>query len=191
MKKFLSILLVLVLMIPMMVNAEEEVTATGSSEEREPVPVYIFRSDTCGYCKALMEWINSEDIQSEFGKYFKVVDFEVSTSQKNAELMQQAKDYFKVDGQGVPYIVVGEYDYPQGFAADYVVDEESGTTMGEQLLAQIIETYTKDEKDRFDILEKLDYDPEAKKDNSVAVGIIAGVVILTMVGGIIVARKNS
>lgn len=189
MKKFLSILLLMVLMIPMVVKAEdkEEVEAT----DREPVPVYIFRSNTCGYCKALMEWINSDEIQEEFGKYFKVVDFEVSTSQENAELMQKAKDYFKVDGQGVPYIVVGTYDYPQGFAADYVVDEEKGTTMGEQLLAQIIETYTKDEKDRFDILKELEYTPNKKKDNSLAVGIISGIVILTMVGGIIVARKNS
>ena len=185
MKKIFSLLLILVLFVPILVRAEE--TPEVISSNNEPVNVYIFRSDTCGYCKALMEWLNSEKVQDEYGKYFKIVDFEVSNS-KNAELMQKVKDYFNVTSEGVPYIVVGTYDYPNGFASDVTIDEE-GTTMGDQLLAQIMEVYLDD--NRFDIFETLNVDPNKKEDNNVAVGIISGVVILTIVGVIIVARKNS
>lgn len=185
--KMMIVLLLTVLMIPAMVKAEDtdpEVIATNN----EPVNVYIFRSDTCGYCKALMEWINSDEIQEKYGQYFKVVDYEVSSNEENAKLMLKAKGYFNDKEEGVPYIVVGKNNYPNGFASDVQVDDK-GTTMGEQLISQIIEEYEKAPEERFDILKELETTKE--KDNSLTVGIISGVVILVMIGGIIVARKNS
>ena len=192
MKKIFSLLLILVLFVPVMVRAEDtEDTPEVISANKEPVNLYIFRSDTCGYCKALMEWLNSDDIQEKYGAYFKIVDFEVSGSQDNTKLMQKVKDYFKVTSQGVPYIVIGKYDYPDGFASDAFISGEENITMGDQLINQIKELYEVSEEERFDVFKELNIDPFAKKDNTLAVGIISGIVIITIVGGIIVARKNS
>lgn len=173
MKKVRSLLLVLLIMVvvfPFGVKAEENKKA-----EKEPVNVYLFRSDSCGYCKAALEWFNS--IEEEYGQYFNLVDYEVSTSE-NSLLWEEAATVMGDTVGGVPYIVVGDYSYPNGFAADTLVSEKK--TMGDQMLERIMEIYESD--DRYDIMEAINNKPNY--DNVVtivAVVIIAGLVAITVI----------
>lgn len=167
------LIITLLLIIPISVKAEE----------KEKVKVYMFRSNTCGYCKNALAWFDS--IKEEYGKYFELITFEVSESPKNYNNMKKVKEYFKVASDGVPYIVLGQYDYPNGFDSNTTL--ENNITMGEDLINKILELYNNESK--FDIFEELNIDI-TKKDNSLVVGIVSGIVLLTIVGGIIIARKN-
>ena len=131
-KKLLLVLLIMMMAFPFFVKADEE------KEEKEPVKVYLFRSNTCGYCEAAMEWF--ESIEEEYGKYFDLIDYEVS-NQENSQLWSDVATAMGDTASGVPYMVVGDYSYPNGFGADTVISSTSDQTMGDQLIERIMEIY--------------------------------------------------
>lgn len=181
MKKLKNLLLVLLIMIvafPFGVIADEE----KKEETKEPVKVYLFRSNTCGYCEAAMEWFDS--IEEEYGDYFDLVDYEVST-QENSELWSEVAEFMGDTASGVPYMVVGEYSYPNGFAADTVISSTSDETMGDQLIERIKEIYESD--DRYDVMVEINNKP----DYSNIVGIVAVVIIAGLVVMAVITRRQS
>ena len=124
-KSLLAILLVVVTMLPFTANAEVEVEKPKT--DKEPVKVYVFRGETCSYCKAALEWFNS--IKEEYGDYFELVTYEVWNNSENAELMQKVASHMGDTANCVPYIIVGKYTYPNGFGADTKLSDDSDKTM--------------------------------------------------------------
>lgn len=104
MKKFLmSILFMAVLLVPITVKAEDEVT------------IYLFRGDTCAHCEEAITYINKH--KDELGDNIKVVTYEVWENEENSKLQDKVADKLEVDKEknyGVPFIVIGE-EYIKGY----------------------------------------------------------------------------
>ena len=176
-KSLLVILLIMVVALPFNVKAEET-----KEKEKEPVNVYLFRSNTCGYCEAALEWFKS--IEEEYGKYFDLVDYEVS-SEENYTLWTEVAEVMGDSVGGVPYIVVGDYSYPNGFAADSQVDSESEKNMGDELIERVLEIYEND--DRYDVMKEINNKPNYNN----VVGIVAIVIIVGLVAVAVITRRQS
>lgn len=180
-KSLLAILLVVVTMLPFTANAEVEVEKPET--DKEPVKVYVFRGETCSYCKAALEWFDS--IKEEYGDYFELVTYEVWNNSENAELMQKVASHMGDTANGVPYIIVGKYTYPNGFGADTKLSDNSDKTMGDQLIERILEIYQSD--NRYDVMEDLNN----KKDYSAVVATGAIIIIAGLAVVAIVSRKQN
>lgn len=181
MKKLKSLLLVLLVMMvafPFSVKAEDELPEVG----KEPVKIYLFRSDSCKYCKAALEWF--ESIEEEYGDYFDLVDYEVST-EENSLLWSEAAEMMGDTPSGVPYMIVGKYSYPNGFASDSLVSSSSDETMGDQLIERVLEIYESD--DRYDVMVEINNKP----DYSNIVGVVALVIIAGLVVVTVITRRQS
>lgn len=183
MKKIKNLLLVLLIMLvafPFSVKAEKE--EENKEVTKEPVNIYLFHSNTCGYCKAAIEWFGS--IEEEYGDYFDLVDYEVST-EANSSLWNEAATMMGDTPSGVPYMIIGKYSYPNGFASDTIIDSESEKTMGDEMIERIMEIYESD--NRYDVMEEINNKPNY--DNVVTIAsvvVIAGIVAIT-----IFARRQS
>lgn len=178
-RSLLVILLITMMVFPFNVNAEENKPEKG----KEPVKVYVFRGETCGYCKAALEWFQS--IEEEYGDYFDIVDYEVWYNEENKSLMEEVATHMGDTASGVPYIIVGDYTYPNGFAADTVVDNDTQKTMGDQMIDQILEVY--ESNNRYDVMSEL----KNKPDYSNVVGIVSGVIIIGLVAVAVISRKQN
>lgn len=178
-KSLLVVLLIMMIAIPFGVKADNELPEVG----KEPVKVYMFRGETCAYCEAALEWLDS--IEEEYGDYFDLVDYEVWYSTENQELMEEVAEIMGDTASGVPYIIVGEYSYPNGFASDSVSDSNTDQTMGEELIERILEIYESD--NRYDVMEELNNKPNYNN----VVGIVALVIIGGLVAITIITRRQS
>ena len=176
-KSLLAILLIMVVAMPFSVKAEDELPEVG----KDPVNVYLFRSDSCKYCQAALEWFNS--IEEEYGDYFDLVDYEVS-SEENYNLWSEVAEFMGDTIGGVPYMVVGKYSYPNGFASDSIADS-TGQTMGEQLIERILEIYESD--NRYDVMVEINNKPNYNN----VVGIVALVIIGGLVAITVITRRQS
>lgn len=165
--KLLVILLLAILVIPFVVNAEE----TTGEEVDNRVNVYLFRGETCPHCKEAEEWFAS--IQEEYGSKFKVVDYEVWYNEDNSKLMDKVAKARGEDVQGVPYIIIGKNSW-NGFAETYT----------SEMLSQIDSEYAKDISDRYDIMKLIDSGAIKEKDTT-GNDILSLVIILVIVGGVI------
>ena len=164
MKKLLSILLVGLLFIPMLANAEtksmglEEVLKEEGikydlkdyKESDEKVNIYLFRGNGCGHCKNFVTFLY-ENID-ELGKYFNLVSYEIFYNQDNSKLMSKVSKFFGEEATGVPYIVIGDK-----FFAGY------GAGSNEEIKKAIKDLY--ESKDRYDVFEEMEK-PEETKDTS-------------------------
>lgn len=174
-KNLLLVLLVMLMVVPFNVRAEEEKKLPET--DKEPVNVYLFRSNTCGYCEAALEWFDS--IEEEYGEYFNLVDYEVSNSE-NSNLWNEVASFMGDTASGVPYIVVGNYSYPNGFAADSSISSDSDETMGDEMIARILEIY--EDEDRYDVMVEINNKPDySNVVGTVAIVIIAGLAIVAVV----------
>ena len=108
--------------------------------------IYLFRGQGCGYCKRFLTFLNS--ISKDYGKYFKLVSFEVWNDAKNAELMQKVAVVTNEAAGGVPYIIIGEKVFP-GYIAEWDND----------IKAAIKKQYDNNSYDIFKELEKAEKDP--------------------------------
>ena len=140
----------------------------------------MFRGEGCGYCEAALEWFDS--IEKEYGDYFDVVSYEVWYDTTNKELMEEVSTFKGDNATGVPYILVGKYSYPNGFAADTAIDSSTDKTMGDELLERILEIYESD--NRYDVMVELNNKP----DYSGVVGTVAIVLIVAIGAFTIVSR---
>lgn len=85
-------------------------------ETNDQAIVYMFRGQGCGYCRKFLNFINS--ISKEYGKYFKLVSFEVWNDSKNAALFNKMSKVTNVPTEGVPYIIIGSKVF-DGYAESY------------------------------------------------------------------------
>ncbi len=111
----------------------------GLTENDDQITVYLFRGHGCGFCKAFLTFMSN--IYGEYGKYFKIVSFEVWENEDNWYLMNQIavlKD--QKPAEGVPYILIGDKVF--GGYAD-VYDEE--------IKEAIKNLYNTKKSDRYDV----------------------------------------
>ena len=121
-------------------KAEEmEEVFTNYKESDDQITIYLFRGQGCGYCRAFLTFMNS--ITEEYGKYFKMVTFEVWNDDKNWDLMTNVSNFMNNPAGGVPYIIIGDKVIP-GYNERY--DDTIKNT--------IVSEYNKDENERYDAL---------------------------------------
>ena len=163
--KYLVLLLLMILIVPFSVFAEEE-----KKEDSKEVKVYFFRGEGCSHCAEANEWFKS--IEDEYGDRFEIVDYETWYDEDNSELMQKiAKARGEEDrATGVPYIIIGDKSWV-GFADDYK----------EEIKSQIDTEYGKEIKDRYDVMELMG---NVKKDEDKSSDVVALIIILLIIGGI-------
>ena len=179
--KFFVLFIAFVLLMPNFVFAEKEDKKENKDDEKveevvkSPVKVYEFYSTSCPHCSALNEWFDS--IVEEYGAYFTLEKFEVSSSSTNSSLMDEVAKELGTDASGVPFVVIGE-NYVSGFSED---------TTPETIIGYIMEEYEKDENDRINFVSEL---KEAKEKEAKKTDLIVGVVgAIIFVGIIFVIKK--
>ncbi len=115
MKKYLSLLLVLLVMVmPLMgVDAKKKTTTVAG----EKVNLYVFYSETCGNCANLHTYISETLSKDKKHNYmYELVDYNAASSY-NATLMSLVADKFNISSDKrdrVPLVVIGE-QYFVGF----------------------------------------------------------------------------
>ncbi len=140
--------------------------------------IYLFRGNGCGYCRAFLTFLNS--ISKEYGKYFKVVSFEVWSDAKNSELLNKVPLVTNQSAGGVPYIIIGEKVFA-GYAESY----------DEDIKAAIKAQY---DDPSYDVMEKLDEVLNGNKGGTTSFASIfwnAFFVVAAAVAIIIVNNKNT
>ena len=120
------------------------------SENNDQITIYMFRGNGCQYCRAFLNYINS--ITEEYGKYFKVVGYEVWNDEKNAKLMESVGKFLEQDARGVPYIIIGE-DVYAGYNEAY----------NDAIISSIMNEYNKSKSDRYDVFEAMDEQERKEK----------------------------
>ena len=161
-KKLLLLMAVVITMIPVMTNAKtyydgystmnlvETLKAEGMEiknknykEPNDQAIVYMFRGQGCGFCRKFLEFINS--ISTEYGKYFKLISFEVWNNQQNSALFNKMSSVTNVPTEGVPYVIIGSKVF-DGYTESY----------NEQIKEAIMNEYNNKDKDVFEKLQGLD-----------------------------------
>lgn len=159
MKKIMGFLIV-IFMLPMLVfaasgdyqtlNLDEALTQeniehdfSNYKESNDQVIIYLFRGNGCGFCRNFLTFLNS--IVDEYGKYFRVVSFEVWGDSNNAALKEEVSTFLNYRSEGVPYIVIGDQVFP-GY----------NNSFDDAIKEKIMSEYEKDEKDRYDVFAEMD-----------------------------------
>lgn len=162
MKKILSIILLGLILLPFNVSAatksyngkeyktmnlDEALTQEGIEhnfsnykETDDQITIYLFRGNGCGFCKKFLTFLNNNI--EEYGKYFKVVSFEVWKDSANNKLMKEVADFLDADAGGVPFVIIGDKYFP-GYSSEWDEDIKSA----------IKEEYEK--SNRYDVFEEI------------------------------------
>ncbi len=180
MKKFLSnlfILLFIITMVPSFVFAEDE--KKEEEVKKEPIKIYEFYGDGCGYCAASFQYF--ESLEEKYGDYFDLVKYEVWKSEENTALMEAVAKAYNETTNGVLYIVIGDYTL-NGYS------EEDN----DDILNNIIKEYEKDEDSRVttakDVIAKFKF--ESNEPNGVVVAIVVGVIVVLGIVIVVKAREE-
>ena len=120
--------------------------------EKEPVNIYLFRGEGCGFCKKFLNYVNDTLLEKYDGK-INIVAYEVWYNTENASLMQQVASFLEDDASGVPYIIIGDQSFV-GYAESY----------NSQIEKAIDDLY--DSKDRYDVFEKMGNKVDLSKNES-------------------------
>ncbi len=176
MKKFLSILVIGLILIPNQMFASSVIKVAGKSYETlnfeealaqegiehdlsnyketdDQAVIYLFRGHGCSFCKNFLTFLNS--IVGEYGQYFKVVSFETWQSQENATLLEEVATFLGADAGGVPFIIIGDRVFP-GYSDSY----------NDQIKAAIMDQY--ESKNSYDVMKELEKSKN-KMDSSVVI----------------------
>lgn len=151
-----------------------EYDVTNYQESDEQITIYMFRGQGCSYCRQFLTFLNS--ILPEYGKYFKLVSFEVWQNKNNAALMNDVADSLKQNISGVPFIVIGDKVFT-GYS----------NTFDDQIKKAIVEEFNN--KNGNDVLKAIEKADKEKNKSSVGsatviiwnfifVGIGTGIVLL-------------
>ena len=121
---------------------DEEIEEAFKSykETDKQVTIYLFRGKGCAFCRAFLTFLNS--IVDDYGKYFKVVSFEVWNDSENSALLSSVAAFMNKELEGVPFIVIGDKVF-DGYTESY--DEDIKNT--------IKELY--DSKNRYDVFAEM------------------------------------
>ena len=205
MKKIIAVILTLMLVLPIGVSAKDTKYSTYNTmnlketleaedielenedyeEADDQVTIYMFRGQGCGYCRKFLTFLSS--ISEEYGKYFKLVSFEVWQDQANSELMTQVGEALGEEINGVPFIIIGDQTFP-GYSEQY----------DEKIINTIMELYEQDPKDREDLFDNLgnaskkkeEKEKKEEKDANTA-GVIAIVVIVAIGALAVISRRKN
>lgn len=198
MKKKLLVLLLVALMLPFKTlaktyyddyntkNFKETLEAEGMEiqnkdykEDDKQAIIYMFRGDGCGYCRAFLEFLNS--ISKEYGKYFRLVSFEVWSDSKNSELLNKMPLVTNESAGGVPYIIIGEKVFG-GYAESY----------NEDIKKAIMAQYNDHSYDVFEKLEeKLNGSSDSGTTSFAVIFWNAFFIVAATVAIIVVSNKNT
>ena len=125
MKKIYKLILIILLVLPTVLKADEseylnfkETLAAESMEEKfnnyeendNQIVIYLFRGQGCQFCRSFLTFMN--DITQEYGKYFKMVTFEVWYNEANNKLLNDVSSFLEEEAGGVPYIIIGNKVFP-------------------------------------------------------------------------------
>ena len=180
MKKFMKLLLVLVVAVMPFTVAQAKKTTTTAAK-KNPVTLYEFYGEECPHCAELNSYLDELKKDNTINYMFKIVKLEVWHSESNSETMNKVASYFKYEVTGVPFYVIGE-KYFSGF----------GENSKSVIVSTIKEAYNnKDYKDIVALVTdgkiKVD-DPDVEEDNKstiiaiVAIGVTLFVVLLIIFG---------
>ena len=70
-----------------------ELKNSNYKETDDQAIIYMFRGKGCGYCKKFLTFLSN--LSNEYGKYFKLVSYEVWYDTNNNTLMQTVASYLK------------------------------------------------------------------------------------------------
>ena len=183
-KKFMKLLLVLLLAIVPFVGVDAKKNTTTTAK-KEPIKLYVFYGETCPHCASLNEYLETLEKDATINYMFEVVKLEVWYNETNAEIMDKVGAYFKYDITGVPFYVIGE-KYFSGF----------GENSKNVIVSTIKENYgSKDYKDIVSQVAdgkiKVDSQTEEEDKKSSTIAIVAIGVTLFIVLLIIFGRSKS
>jgi len=135
--------------------AEEEIEEkfTNYKETDDQITIYLFRGKGCGFCRSFLEFMNS--ITDEYGKYFKMVSYEVWNDSNNSALLTEVSTFLNQPASGVPYVIIGDQVFP-GYASSY----------DDSIKAAIKELYNTKKKDRYDVFEEMKKGSNEKNSSS-------------------------
>ncbi len=161
-KKILLLIAVVMISVPFITNAKtyydtyktmnlvETLKAEGMEienkdykETNDQAIVYMFRGQGCGFCRKFLTFINS--ISKEYGKYFRLVSFEVWNDKENSALFNKMSKVTNVPTEGVPYVIIGSKVF-DGYTESY----------DSQIKEAIMNEYNKKDMDVFEKLQGLD-----------------------------------
>lgn len=158
-----------------------KMTATDYAETDDQINIYMFRGNGCGYCRAFLTYL--ESITKEYGKYFKLVSFEVWQDADNAELLDAIGSFLGQEASGVPYIIIGDQVFP-GYAESY-------NTGIEEAIKKLYET---EKSKRYDVFEeynkKLVADERAARSQA-AKPIIWNFIFIAIATIVVVCKLNA
>ena len=156
-----------------------EIENKDYKETNDQAIIYLFRGQGCGYCKKLLTYLNS--ISKEYGKYFKVVSFEVWNDSKNSALMTKVATSKGDTANGVPYYIIGDETFG-GYSEEY----------NDRIVKAIMDNYNNPDShgDVFKDLEKSE-----KKDESTGGGdtfaiVFWNFVIIAAATGVVIYLNN-
>ena len=98
MKKFLLLIVAIMLVLPLGVNANNDV------ETSNPVNIYLFYDQICLNCKALIEFLEYHQT-NEFEVHF----FEISRSAENENLMRKVQGLMDNQSPYIPFTIIGSH----------------------------------------------------------------------------------
>lgn len=147
---------------------------------KEKVNVYIFRGEGCPHCEEALEFFDTLEQDEEYKDLYKLVTYEVWYDENNSKLMQDVADALGEQASGVPYIVIGSKTF-SGYASSY-----------DDKIKDAIKTAYEDSdyKDVVKQVKKGTYTPEKYKFPIVPVAIVAGVVVLAVIGMVIFTSEK-
>ena len=151
--------------------AEEEMTLKNANytESADQAVIYLFRGNGCAYCRAFLEYLNS--ISEEYGKYFRVVGFEVWYNADNGDILKDVSTFMGENASGVPYIIIGDQAFP-GYAASY----------NDAILEAIQKTYESNNK--YDVFTEYNKAIDAaiwEKNKVIYIGVFFDIIIAVIV----------
>ena len=120
-----------------------ELKNSDYNESDNQITIYLFRGKGCSHCRDFLNFMNS--ISPEYGKYFKLVSYEVWHDENNSNLLNKVSNYLGQPASGVPYIIIGDKVFI-GYGEKYDDD----------IKKLIVSLYKTDKKDRYDAFAKMD-----------------------------------
>ena len=147
---------------------------------KEKINVYIFRGEGCPHCEEALEFFDTLEADEEYSKLYELKTYEVWYDEENSKLMQDVADALGEEVGGVPFIVIGTKTFA-GYAS----------SMDNQIKTAIKTAYESD--DYKDVVKEVSdgkYVPEKYKFPVVPVAIVAGVVILAVIGMVIFTSEK-
>lgn len=116
-------------------------------ENDKQAVIYMFRGQGCYFCRNFLTFLSS--ISKDYGKYFKLVSFEVWYNEQNSALFNKvgALNGENLEKLGVPYILIGDQKF-NGFNESF----------GDSIKDAIKKEYEKHGTDVFDRLAKAEED---------------------------------